>query len=161
MKRFVYLAGPINGCDLGEANDWRREVDKLLSARSDGQIIGISPLRCEPLIGARYGFGYPEDPRFGTSKAIVSKNLFDVQNCDITLAYFPTPPEGRPQSGGTMAEVSWAFALGKRAIIVSEDPYIINHPVYQATAGWLVPTLDEGVDVCVGILGGYTGGKNV
>ena len=161
MMRFVYLAGPINGCDKGEANDWRAMVDKALRAASDDMIRGISPLRCEPLIGARYGFGYPEDARFGTPKAIASKNMFDVQTCDLTLAYMPMPPEGRSQSGGTMAEVSWAFALGKRAIIASDDPYIVNHPVYQATAGWLVPTLEEAVDVCIGILGGYTGGKNV
>ncbi len=68
MKPTVYLAGPIAGCDKGEANDWRWHVAGKLRASG---IVGISPLRCEPLVGERYMVGY-EDPRFGTARAIAS-----------------------------------------------------------------------------------------
>jgi nucleoside 2-deoxyribosyltransferase len=163
MNRYVYLAGPIMGQTKDEANNWRKEVDNALAAESFGmtaQIIGVSPLRCEPIIGERYLPQY-EDERFGTSRAIGSKNFFDVRNCDLTLAYLPKPAPGRHQSYGTIIELAWAYALGKPAIVVTDDPDVANHPVVQACAGWLLTNLDDAVDTIVGILGGYTGGKNV
>lgn len=157
MKRTVYLAGPILGCDNMEANDWRRYVaDKL----AEHNIIGISPLRCEPLIGDRYTTNYP-DPKFGTARAIGSKNFFDLQTCDLTLAYLPIPLPGRQQSFGTVCELAWAHALQKPSILVSNDPFIRDHPVLNTCAGWLLNDLDEAVDVCIGLLAGYVGGKNV
>ena len=83
MQKTVYLAGPILGCTHKGANDWRRYVnDKLYNSN----IIPISPLRCEPLVGDRYE-GVYDDPLFGTEKAIGSKNLYDTLQCDLTLAY--------------------------------------------------------------------------
>ncbi|MFZ5715779.1 MAG: hypothetical protein ACOY3N_23375 [Bradyrhizobium sp.] len=55
-------------------------------------IIGISPLRCEPMVGDRYDVAYA-DPCFGTPEAILGKNFLDLRACDLTLAYLPTPPE--------------------------------------------------------------------
>ena len=156
MKKFVYLAGPIMGCTRGEANNWRSYVaDKL----KEVGIVGISPLRCEPLIGDRYSLNYP-DPKFGTARAIAAKNMTDVQMCDMTLAYLPKI-KNRVQSYGTMAELSWSFALRKPAILVSDDPYILSHPVIDIQCGWKLNKLDDAVDVIIGVLGGYTGGKNV
>ena len=153
----VYLAGPIMGCTGPEANDWRKAADVLLK---DHGITGLSPLRCEPLIGERYTADYP-DPRFGTPRAIAAKNLFDVRSCDITLAYLPKPEAGRRQSYGTIVEIAWARALGKQIILVSDDPYVLGHPVIDACVDWKLGTLQEATDVCIGVLGGYTGGKNV
>lgn len=156
--KHVYLAGPIMGCTRGQANDWRKYVADRLA---DHGIRGVSPLRCEPLVGERYALNYP-DPRFGVPRAIAAKNFHDVQVCDLTLAYLPLPSEGRTQSYGTMAELSWAYALRKPAILVSDDPYVMQHPVIDIQAGWKLDTLDDAIDVIVGILGGYTpGGKNV
>lgn len=156
--RTVYLAGPILGCTGPEANHWRRDVAAILKTHN---ITGVSPLRCEPLIGDKYEGTYDSDPRFGTAKAIASKNLFDVKNCDITIAYLPKPPEGRTQSYGTLCEVVWAYAFGKPAIIVSDDPKIMSHPCIAVCAAWMVPTMEQAIDICIGILGGYNGGKNV
>lgn len=159
-RRSVYLAGPILGCFKGEANDWRHYVSDRLMAHN---IIGISPLRCEPLIGDFYGSPGDDykDERFGTSRAITSKNMFDTKACDLVLAYLPTPPAGRHQSYGTIGEINWAFALGKPAIVVTDDPEISGHPVLAGVAGWLLDDLEEGIDVCVGLLAGYCGGRNV
>lgn len=157
MKRTVYLAGPILGCNSAEANDWRKYVDDKLK---DHNIIGISPLRCEPLHGERYTLEY-KDPRFGTARAIAAKNRFDVQNTDITLAYLPTPPAGRHQSYGTLGEIFWADAHDKRVILVTDDPEIRAHAVVDSAVDWQLETLDEAIDVLIGVLGGYCGGKNV
>lgn len=169
-KATLYLAGPIQDCTNEEANDWRKEVGNELEPHN---IIGVSPLRCEPLVGKRYSAQYA-DPRFGTPRAIRSKNFFDVKNCNLTLAYFPLqkglwvspdyinkPPTFRMPSLGTICEVSWAFALGKPPIIVTIDDRIRKHPVIDGQAGWLVDTLEEGIEIAVGILAGYHGGKNI
>lgn len=169
--RFVYLAGPILGCTQGEANDWRIAVAAKLREHN---IIGISPLRCEPLIGKIYSADYP-DPRFGTPRAIAAKNKFDVRNCDITLAVLPAPVPGKPPSLGTLHEIAWADEAGKMVIQVTDDPFVNNHPVVDSGRGWKLTTfpgngtpyaniqaaLDAAVEVCIGVLGGYTGGKNV
>lgn len=156
MKKFVYLAGPILGCTKGEANDWRLAVDAQLKEHG---IVGISPLRCEPLIGDRYSTDYP-DPRFGTPEAIAAKNMHDVQNCDIVLAYMPKEMEANV-SLGTICEIAWARAWDKQIILVTDHPKIDKHPVVNACRNWKLMTLDEAVEVCIGVLGGYTGGKNV
>lgn len=147
----VYLAGPIGGCDRFEANEWRHIAEAYL--RQFG-IKGISPLRCEPLIGERYTNVNP-DPKFGTARAIASKNLADVRMCDITLVYLPRELNERKPSYGSVCEISWAHALGKPTILVSDDPAIIGHPVIQANAGWIVDNLDDGLEIAVGILAAY------
>lgn len=143
--RTVYLAGPITGCNAGEANDWRYHAINRLEPEG---IAGISPLRCEPLHGERYQYTHP-DPRFGTAKAIASKNFLDVQMCDMTLCNLPH------LSLGTLLELGWAHALRKPTILVSNDPHFTEHPVIIASSSWIVPTLDEAIDICIGILGDY------
>ena len=152
-QRYVYLAGPIMGRTKTEANSWRHEVAEKLA---DHGIVGISPLRCEPLIGERYGVS--QDPLFGTPRAIGAKNRFDVRAADLTLAYLP---ENQPLSLGTLGEIFWADAYGKQVILVTTDQKLLDHPVLDAAVDWKLSSLDDAVDVCIGILGGYTGGKNV
>ena len=163
----VYLAGPILGCTLGEANDWRRGMDGWLK---DFGIRGVSPLRCEPIVGEIYSAEYP-DQRFGVPRAIAAKNRFDVENCDMTLAFLPKPPEGRTQSFGTIIEIGWADRAGKQIILVTDDPKIIAHPVIDAAVDWkFFPGMDNkhpdlescfksAVDVLDGVLGGYIAGR--
>lgn len=154
MKRHVYLAGPILGRTGPEANRWREYVAEALA---EHDIIGISPLRCEPIIGERYDGNYPDD-RFGTSRAISAKNRFDVMACDLVFAYMP---DTCPMSIGTLGEIFWADAYGKQVILVSDSPSLWDHPVLDAAVDWKLSTIHEGIDVCVGILAGYVGGKNV
>ncbi len=178
IQATVYLAGPILHCTADEANDWRHAVADDLKANYG--IIGISPLRCEPLLGDTYETDYA-DPKFGTPKAIASKNVFDVRRCDMILAYLPRCPiEVHPdrinshnadniaavmawhQSYGTIAEMALAFAYGNPAVVVTDDPEIAGHPVINALAGWVLPTMEDGIEVLGGVLGGYIpGGKHV
>lgn len=176
--RFVYLAGPILGCNIGEANDWRKYVAAQLLPHN---IVGISPLRCEPLIGERYSTDYP-DPCFGTPRAISAKNKFDVQTSDLTFALLPKPIAPRPQSYGTLGEIFWADMFDKRVILVTDDPFVMVHPVIDSAVDWkfctaepgslkgdpgtiLLPSLEEcvasAIKTCIGVLGGFAGGKNV
>jgi hypothetical protein len=173
-RRTVYLAGPITGCTKGEANDWR---DVACARLADFGITGISPLRCEPIVGERYGVGYP-DPRFGVPSAIAAKNRFDVENCDMMLAYFPPEeiptwwervfyridnvgPQDVPYkwpSAGTIWEIGMAHMARKQAVVVCENTILFKHPVIQ-TAPWTLTSLDEGLDVVIGVLQDYAQGN--
>ncbi|HKI62869.1 MAG TPA: nucleoside 2-deoxyribosyltransferase [Mariprofundaceae bacterium] len=156
MKPTVYLAGAIAGLTENEANDWRHYVAEQLGKHG---IIGVSPLRCEPLHGETYSFNYP-DPKFGTARAIGSKNVYDVRNCDMTLAFLPGPRERL--SIGTVCELAGAHFINKQTILVSDDEFVRSHPVLDAMSGWVLDNLDDAIEVCVGVLGAYTpGGKNV
>jgi nucleoside 2-deoxyribosyltransferase len=107
----VYLAGPILGLTVAEANDWRDDVASRLWSYG---IVGISPLRCEPPgISGTYAGTY-DDPKFGTLKAIASKNVFDTKACDLTLCYIPNRPE---PSVGTIIELALAYAYHKPVIL--------------------------------------------
>ena len=156
-KSTVYLAGPILGCTHGEANTWREVVADKLKPHG---IIGISPLRCEPMVGDVYQAGYNDD-KFGTPRAIGSKNLFDTTTCTLVLAYLPLEAQSRRPSYGTIAEIAWAKAIGKPVIVVTDDPGVSGHPVLNFCASWLLPNLDDAVDLIIGLLAGYNGGKNV
>lgn len=150
--RTVYLAGPILGTTEAEAKDWRNTVASKLYCHN---IRGISPLRCEPIVGEVYGTGNNADPLFGTARAISSKNFFDVQACDMTFAYMPKHLEKQSVSIGTILEIGWAYALRRPVVLVTDDPYLMQHPVLNSCAAWLVPTLDDGIELAVGILGDY------
>lgn len=155
-KRFVYLAGPINGNTEKEATSWRQYV----TDRIGPNIVGISPLRFEgPPKGEVYGpiVGDEADPKFGTPRAIASKNLIDVKNCDMVLAYLPKWSNDRKPSYGTVQETGWATALGKPVILVSDDPNVASHPVFVGTVNWVVPTLDDAITVIHGIWDDYVG----
>lgn len=153
MSKSIYLAGPIGGLNKGEANNWRD--DTIVSLANMG-MRGISPLRCEPLIGERYNVTGYLDPKFGTDRAIASKNLLDVQSCDLTLCHFPQDlTDAYGVSLGTVVELAWAKALNKPTILVSTHERLTKHPVIGACAGWILPTLDDALEVIEGIFTDY------
>lgn len=154
-NRYIYLAGPIAGCDKSEANDWREYVSRQLAPHG---IVGISPLRCEPIHGPRYMLNYA-DPKFGTARAISSKNVMDVRNCDLTFCYLPRELNERRPSYGTVCELAWAYIIGKPTILVTDDPYLSEHPVINVNAGWLLPTLEDGIEVVLGLFRDYALGR--
>lgn len=147
----VLLAGPIAGCTQSEAKDWRDYVSAKIALFG---IIGVSPLRCEHLVGPVYSLNHP-DPRFGTARAISSKNFFDMQSCDMVLAYLPLALNMKRPSYGTIIELGWAFALRKPTILVTDDKYVREHPVINACSAWVLDNLEDAIDTIVGILEVY------
>jgi nucleoside 2-deoxyribosyltransferase len=158
----VYLAGPITGCTNEAANDWRRVMtSRLLMSASDqddgtSHIVGVSPLRCEPIIGELYEPEY-DDNQFGNPQVIAAKNKEDVRRCDITFAYLPP---NNPASVGTLQEIGWASGMGKPIILVTDNEYVRQNAVIQATVPWRFRESGEdgfgkAVEVIAGIFGVY------
>ena len=63
--------------------------------------------------------------------AAITQNQYDVKECDVTLAYLPKSISDRRCSYGTICEIAWAHAQNKPVVIVSDDPYVHDHPVIQ------------------------------
>tara|TARA_R100000306_G_C4369319_1_gene139172 strand:- start:1102 stop:1683 length:582 start_codon:yes stop_codon:yes gene_type:complete len=154
MNRFIYLAGPIVDCTEGEAKDWRDYVCGLLPLG----VVGVSPLRCEaPTFG-----GYMRDKMDPSSiwnqpKSINAKNWYDTVQADLVFAYLPKVFNDRRPSIGTLFEIGWAIALRKMIVLVTDDLYLAAHPLIETNVSFIVPTLEEGVEIIKGLLPIYTG----
>ena len=153
-KKFIYLAGPIAGCTQEEANEWREYVRSMLPHA----IVGISPLRCEPL---KEGMTYTEEgasPKMWSDpRAIATKNWLDTESCDLVLAYLPKELNEKRPSYGTVIEIGWAIGLRKPLIVVSDDKYLMDHPLIKHNASWRLDSLDDAVEVINGLFGEYIG----
>lgn len=156
--KYVYLAGPILGCTEGEANDWRGYIASMLERHG---IVGISPLRCEPIGGPTYEVIPDGDPKWHGPQAIGGKNFGDIAACDMCFMFFPAREPGREMSAGTLIELGALKQAGKKTVIVSHDPFVAKHSVVRYCADWVLPTLEDGIEVIVGLMAGYNGGKNV
>ncbi len=152
MKKYIYLAGPIAGLTEEEATTWRYDVNLMLP----DNIIGISPLRCEPLKeGMVYTDDGATDKMWSDPRAINSKNWLDTESSDLVLAYLPKEMNDRRPSIGTIIEIGWSIGLKKPLIVVSDDKQIMEHPLIKCNAAWRLKELDEAVEVIIGLFGDY------
>ena len=152
LKKYIYLAGPIAGLNEQEATEWRNDVKNILPYG----IIGISPLRCEPVKeGMTYTDDSATDPMWSDARAINAKNWLDTESCDLVLAYLPKVMNDRRPSIGTIIEIGWAIGLRKPLIVVSDDEQYMEHPLIQRNASWRLDNLPDAVEVITGLFGDY------
>lgn len=163
MKLFVYLAGPIAACTYGEATDWRLRVAEVIERRSDYCIAAVSPMRMKEWtarmerIEGEYQEAAGEDYRItGAPMAIRTRDHFDVKNADLLFVYLPKHMNARRPSWGTAIEIGWASAYQKPIVLVTDDEGLAKHPLILGSVGWIVPTLGEGVEAALSVLGVYT-----
>jgi nucleoside 2-deoxyribosyltransferase len=152
MKKYVYLAGPIAGLNEEEGTGWRNEVDLMLP----DNIIGISPLRCEPVKpGMRYDDPGAVEKLWSDPRSINAKNWLDTESSDLVLAYLPKQYNDRRPSIGTLIEIGWTIGLNKPLIVVSDDNQMLDHPLIECNAAWRLNELDDAVEVIIGLFGDY------
>lgn len=162
--RYIYLAGPISGCNYGQATDWRDHVGTLFSPG----IIPISPMRlkdwCKKIkaIGdvKQYEAAAGEDDFLisGESHAINTRDMNDVSTCDMLFVYMPKElNEKLGVSVGTIKEIGYAAALRKPMVLVTTDKKVANHPLIREDVGWIVPTLELGAQVVNSVWQAYVG----
>ena len=130
MKKYVYLAGPIEGCNNNEINQWRSKCNLSF----DDFILGINPYRAE------MSNDTPE-----ARKRIMMKNYMDTKKSDLVFAYLPKEINDRRHSYGTTFEIAWGYSMQKPVVIVSDDPQVHHHPLIDMSGAkfW---DLEEAVD---------------
>ena len=159
--RTVYLAGAITGESFGSATDWREYVKTKLNPG----ISGLSPLRAKDYLASEEAIGDSyEDIPLSSSRGIMTRDFFDVQNCDIVMAYLKGT---KKVSIGTVMEIAWAYALNKPLILVMEtavseatgftasEGNIHEHAMIREATGYRVDTVDKAIFIANAILTDY------
>ena len=150
------MAGPITGCTMNETQSWRDYV----TARLHPNIIGVSPLRGEPppeKEGVYSAHDYESIIR--TPKAIAAKNHYDTHNCDLVLAYLPLEHNQKRPSYGTVFELGWATGVQTPTILVTDDPMILEHPLFVAKVNWILDNFDDAIHVINTLFDVYVGNE--
>lgn len=122
-KPVCYLAGPISGLSYVQATAWRLHMASEL--QPDFEV--LSPMRGKENLNHVTNFNgeYVENV-YGSSEAIMQRDLTDVGRADLVIAYFNP---GHTLSIGTPFELGYAVRDQKPIIVVTdtESPYA-SHP---------------------------------
>ena len=121
MKKYIYLAGPIAGLNFTEANDWRTYCQK----KFEPGIVGISPLRCEPLEPGKL---YAEDDSvikmWSDPRAISCKNWLDTESSDLVLAYLPKEMNDRRRKYDKFGKTEQCICIYCKEIVNDIDVHL-------------------------------------
>lgn len=152
MIHYVYLAGPISGLTFGNATDWRESVSAEL-ARTLPHVVGLSPLRNKTYFEREQTLGDSyEELLFSGQRAITVRDRFDCMRSDAILMNLL---DAKKVSIGSMIELGWANDIKKPIVVVMEDGNIHNHAMVREIASWIVPTLEQGLEVVKGLFTHY------
>lgn len=151
-EQTVYLAGAITGLSFGDADDWRQYV----AARLNPGILPLSPLRLKDYLRDRGPLQskYDESLPLSTSRGIMTRDHYDVQNCSLVLANLLNVER---VSIGTTMEMAWAYAYRRPLILVAEKGSLHDHGMVDEAVGYRVQTIDEAIFVANAILTAYVG----
>jgi nucleoside 2-deoxyribosyltransferase len=151
----VYLAGPITGCEFRVAQIWRDFATRKLA---ESGIRCLSPIRFYP---EDYG---PKDKRmpalpefdpttpkspFRTHKGLTSRDRNDVMTSNLLLVNLL---DTERVSIGTMIELGWADLLRIPIVVAMNDNNLHDHAMVREIANYIVPTLDEAIQVTKDVL---------
>lgn len=150
----VYLAGPITGLTYEEATRRRQYCRaKLL----EYGIAGYSPLRTKGYLAneKKIGDSY-EQYALSSQKGITERDRYDCRTSDVVFFDFA---DTTVASVGSCIELGWADAYRNPIVTVMDiaaeealrkNPH--DHAMVRAVSGYIVPTLDEGLEIVRAIL---------
>lgn len=157
-KGLVYLAGPIKEAgSYAGATEWRVYAAEALA--NEG-VRCLSPMRCKEYLqdqtlwlkSMRDHEGAVRGRTLSTPKGIVTRDRFDVSRCDVMIANFLGFTH---VSIGTCIEFGWAHSFNTPVIMVvdagGQNPH--HHAMLKEIAGYVVPSLDEAINVTLAVLG--------
>ena len=149
MAKYVYLAGPIRGLTFQGANQWRTEF-----AASVYPCITVSPMRGKDNLDREDAIRDDyKDNLDANARATLSRDTFDVRNCDMLIANLLGAYE---VSIGTMIELGMAHTLHKPIGIVIE-PYgnPNEHAWLDQICAFRTPDLDQAARQVIKYLSAY------
>lgn len=151
----IYAAGPIAGHDYATAADWRLKLQNRL------------PLSCEvltPMRGKEYLEAYREmpftaeqltsegsdfrgdalDAEISSGRAIVKRDTWDVERCDIVFANLLAGDDAGSLSLGTACEIYLAAYLRKPVVTLTRKGSVHDkHPFVRDSSWAVVRTMED------------------
>ena len=116
MGRKVFISGPIHGVE--DRQNYRVRIRNLLLKYGYEP---IDPWQREKKILSSMGTSWWKER---SVRDIIEKDLMDIEECDILVAYLPK------LSAGTCMELFYAYRKGKKTIVICEmddpSPWIIT-----------------------------------
>ena len=144
----IYLSGPITGKDYTEARyGWRLE---FADAMDEGTVV-LSPMRHEGhlaemkaamSIEALEAFEKEKNHIFSHPKMIVSKDMLDIEQCDLMVVNLLGATE---VSQGTVWEMGYAKGKGKQIVLITSPGNVHKSPFIRESANIVVDNLDDAV----------------
>lgn len=126
MMYRVYLSGPIDFSSeesLQSCTNWRTFCETTLRTMS---IESINPMRGGAHLKPNQSFNDMKD-----GKALVERDILDIQRCDIMLVVFPRDVNKR--GIGTLMEMMYCKSIGKPIILIDAAEQVSNHPWVKYT----------------------------
>lgn len=148
MRPTVYLAGPITGQTYSGATDWRDFAKENLNTVG---IDAFSPMRGKQYLLQETSIGDAyEASILSTSKAIMTRDFFDCQRCDMLMVNFR---EAERVSIGTCMEIAWAYANRKPVVLIIENRgNLHDHAMIREACGYRVDRVEDAISVCKSVL---------
>ena len=142
----LYLAGPITGCSYDGATDWRDYVAKNLP----DWISPVSPMRGKEYLSEETSIASAyEDIPLSCQKGITCRDRHGVMNCDMMMVNLLGAEK---VSIGSVMEMGWADMIRKPFVLIMEPGNMHDHPMVKETAGFIVDTLDSGINIAKAVL---------
>lgn len=123
-RPIVYLSGPMTGLSVGEAQEWRADVEAHLSP----SIMCLNPLRglgaLQGPIKAVYGADEQVEIQAKTNDLALARDFLDTKRSDVILINLLG---AQRVSVGTVMEIAWGYALQKPLVVAMEDGNVHEH----------------------------------
>lgn len=146
----IYLAGPIKGMSYEDArHGWRQIAADWLWHE---QIDYTSPMRGKDALSGVEELDNDHDHVLSpltTPKGVVARDRNDVMTCDLVLCNLAG---AKAVSIGTMVELGWADAWRKPIVTILGDGDLHSHVFVRELSSFIVPTLEEALEVCKAVL---------
>jgi nucleoside 2-deoxyribosyltransferase len=147
MAKLVYLAGGISGLSWEEATAWRVEACHSLS---EFGILGLSPLRAKSYLLSKTSIAdHYNEHVLSTQKGITTRDRWDCQRSSVVLFNLVG---AKTVSIGTCIEYGWADAARVPIITCMEPGGLHDHAMVREVSGFIVPTLEEGIETVKALL---------
>jgi len=142
----VFCSGPITDLNFDSATNWRNVVRNKMPLN----IKAVSPLRCKEYLchEKKIADSY-EDIPLSSEKGITTRDRNDVMRCDLLFVNLLGTEK---VSIGTVMEIAWADMLRKPIVLVMDKNNIHDHAMIRCCSGFIVSSLDEGIEITKAIL---------
>lgn len=151
----VYLSGPITGMDYGNARfGWR----KVFAEGLGEGIVPLSPMRHEGHLAemktamsveALKKFEKEKNHIFSHPKMIVSKDMLDIEQCDLVVVNLLGAER---VSQGTVWEMGYAKGKGKQIVVITDKDNVHTSPFVTESANVVVDNLQDAVNITNSLL---------